>query len=118
MMQNLAADSQPESGIFCAHCKNVIPIFAQIDKAEEQRIRVLEPLQQIVEVRRITGCPLGWAMTWKLHANGSLSCVRHGGPCPYCGVKLFSSETKQCIDCGWDWHDPKNPRNLKVIHSQ
>lgn len=116
MLQNLDSKAEPEFGIFCGHCKFFIPIFEQIDGAEEQRIRLLEPIQQMAEVRRITSCPLGWAKTWKLHANGPLSCVRHGGPCPFCGITLFSSETKQCIDCGWDWHDPETPRNLKAIH--
>jgi hypothetical protein len=29
--------------------------------------------------------------------------------CPYCNSFLASDKAKQCLACGWDWHDPSNP---------
>lgn len=31
-----------------------------------------------------------------------------GNPCPYCGQSLRTNQAQQCLECGMDWHDPKN----------
>lgn len=30
--------------------------------------------------------------------------------CPYCDSRLASAKAQQCFSCGWDWHDPGNPK--------
>ena len=29
--------------------------------------------------------------------------------CPYCESPLATPKARQCLVCGWDWHDPDNP---------
>ncbi|PHR95543.1 MAG: hypothetical protein COA78_29950 [Blastopirellula sp.] len=33
-------------------------------------------------------------------------------PCPFCGKDLCTVLAKQCLECGMDWHDPNNLRQL------
>ena len=49
-----------------------------------------------------------FAKIWAIHPAGPHKEDIHP-PCPYCGVSLFTEETKQCIHCGWDWHDSAHP---------
>ncbi len=97
----------PERGTYCPKCRNYIPTFAAMDANTEQRLREGR-LRSMFEVRRLTGCNLIFAKIWVIHPNGPHP-ERFGPPCPYCGSRLFSEGTRQCIQCGWDWHDPSNP---------
>jgi hypothetical protein len=65
-------------------------------------------LAAMVAIRKLTGCNMLFAKIWAIHPNGPHP-VRVGPPCPYCGKPLFSDGTRQCLQCGWDWHNPKNP---------
>lgn len=29
--------------------------------------------------------------------------------CPDCSRLVATPKAKQCLHCGWDWHDPENP---------
>jgi len=33
---------------------------------------------------------------------------KRGPTCSYCGTRLFSPNTRQCLKCGMDWHDSEN----------
>jgi hypothetical protein len=105
----------PERGTYCPKCRNYIPAFAALDADTEERIRDTG-LAAMVELRRLTGCNLIFAKIWAIHPKGPHP-ARLGPPCPYCGRPLFSEGTSQCIQCGWDWHDPANPvQHIVALH--
>ncbi len=108
----LDEDAWPTKGIFCAKCKKFIPIFS-INSEEIVRIRKLDTIYQMNAIKNATGCNLPFAKIWALHPHGPVHPLnRNGPPCPFCNVLLFSFETRQCVDCGWDWHDKNKPINL------
>ena len=43
------------------------------------------------------------------HTSGK----KRGPKCRFCGTRLFTPRTKQCLNCGIDWHDPENIKCLK-----
>jgi hypothetical protein len=102
------SDDVPIRGVFCPKCGQHIPTFAALTQKEEARLRALDIISAIREVRSKTGCGLAMAKIWALHPNGPHP-KKDGPPCPYCSRPLFTSKTKQCLHCGWDWHDAKHP---------
>jgi ribosomal protein L37E len=102
----------PDRGAFCPKCGKYIPTFAALTAADEARLRSLDVVSAIRELRGKTGCSLFFAKIWALHPDGPEQ-KKERPPCPYCGRPLFTTKSKQCVHCGWDWHDPKNPRQLK-----
>lgn len=95
-------------GPLCPKCGCHIPSFAVLTAADEASLRRLDTMSAIREVRAKTGCSVAFAKIWALHPDGP--CPRkEGPPCPYCGQPLFTSLSKQCLRCGWDWHDAARP---------
>ncbi len=41
--------------------------------------------------------------------NPLLTLLMDVATCPYCLALLPTSKAQQCLDCGWDWHDARNP---------
>ncbi len=97
-----------EQGEFCPRCKNFIPRFRTLDESEEMRLRSLSPVEAIKELRQKTGCGIATAKIWVLHPTGPHAAKIHP-PCPYCSAPLFSMDSRQCVKCGWDWHDQAHP---------
>ena len=106
-LRELSGSASPERGVYCPKCRNYIPAFADVDAKTLESIRGFG-VRSMSEIRRLTGCNLVFAKIWAVHPDGSHP-ARNGPPCHYCGRHLFSEGTRQCIRCGWDWHDPKNP---------
>jgi hypothetical protein len=106
-LSELSDHAFPERGIYCPKCQNYIPYFAALDLETEKALRV-SGLAAMEQIRRLTGCNMVFAKIWAVHPNGPHP-ERVGPPCPYCGKPLFSEKTRQCIQCGWDWHDPDKP---------
>jgi len=106
-LSGLSDRAFPARGIYCPKCRNFIPSFAAISPDKEKALRG-SGLASMAEIRKLTGCNLVFAKIWAIHPNGPHP-VRVGPPCPYCGRALFSEATRQCIQCGWDWHDPEKP---------
>lgn len=100
--------NSPDRGPLCPCCGIRIPVFADISPDTEREIRKFDFSAQKRAVRKMTGCSIGWAKIWVLHPDGPRQRVM-GPPCPYCGKELFTTQTKQCLQCGWDWHDPSHP---------
>jgi hypothetical protein len=98
----------PKRGLLCPRCQTHIPSFGDLSEKEEKRIRLLDPVEQMRALREATGCNLRWAKIWVLHPNGPQS-HKIGPPCPYCGQPLFTDQSKQCLECGWDWHNALRP---------
>jgi len=114
-LHSLPIDAWPERGDFCPNCQTTIPRFQALTKEDEERIRKLSHIEQIKELRLATGCNLRWGKIWALHPKGPQEHKqKFGPPCPYCGEDLFTKRTKQCLECGWDWHDPLNPVRHKT----
>ena len=106
-LSRMVDDAFPERGVYCPKCRNYIPTFTALDSDVERRLSGTG-LAGMAELRRLTGCNLIFAKIWAVHPNGPHPApVRP--PCPYCGRPLFSEGTRQCIQCGWDWHDSANP---------
>jgi len=103
----------PQRGVFCPRCHTHIPEFAALSKEQEEKIRQLSPLHQMKAVHEATGCNLRWAKIWALHPDGPRS-HKNGPPCPYCGEPVFTPASKQCLECGWDWHDSQRPVQHRV----
>jgi hypothetical protein len=59
----------------------------------------------MLELRRLTGCSIGWAKIWVLHPNGPNVEGAEMTPCPYCGAPLRTKQAKQCRHCKRDWQD-------------
>jgi hypothetical protein len=97
-----------EQGDFCPQCKNHIPRFPGLTETEETRIRDLSPVNAMKELHELTGCGIATAKIWALHPTGPHAAKIHP-PCPYCGKALISTESRQCLLCGWDWHDSEHP---------
>jgi hypothetical protein len=38
------------------------------------------------------------------------------GPCPFCGKLLRSPFSRQCFECGKDWHEPKDESRVSLDH--
>ena len=103
------SDSEfPTRGPLCPRCQAHIPAFAALSAEEEARLRKLDPIEQMRALREATGCNLRWAKIWALHPDGPQS-HKIGPPCPYCAHPLFTDQSKQCLECGWDWHDASRP---------
>lgn len=107
-LEALNDEALPERGEYCPKCKGFIPSFDALNRQTEQQLRSLGTLTAIRGLRDLTGCNLRFAKAWALHPGGPHP-RRTGPPCPYCGKALFTAETRQCIQCGWDWHDPSRP---------
>src|SRR5262245_33819108 len=105
-LDRISDDEFPKRGNFCNKCQTHIPLFAEQSADEERRIRKLESkVQQMVELRKITGCTIRWAKIWALHPDGPQPHRRESGPpCPQCGEPLRTPMAKQCVNCGADWH--------------
>jgi len=97
-----------ERGEFCPKCKNYIPRFLALNEIEVKALRAMRPADAIKELRRKTGCEIVTAKIWVVHPTGPHP-ARIRPPCPYCGELLFSEKSKQCLKCGWDWHNPEKP---------
>lgn len=109
-LDNLSSDALPTKGEVCLKCGSHIPHFKDISKEGEERLRKLgetNALLAMKELRRLTGCPMGFWKIWWLHPNGSAH-EDPSAPCPFCGQPLRTSEAKQCRHCRRDWHDPEN----------
>jgi ribosomal protein L37E len=97
----------PQRGVFCPRCRNFIPSFAAFTPEEEGRLRG-SGIKGFTELRRKTGCNTVFAKIWWSHPDGPHQ-AKVTPPCPYCGEPLFTEKTKQCLHCGWDWHDSAKP---------
>ncbi len=97
----------PQRGTHCTRCRNFIPSFAAISPAEEARLRD-SGLVGIRELRARTGCNMVFAKIWWSHPSGPHA-AKLTPPCPHCGRPLFTERSRQCLQCGWDWHDPAKP---------
>lgn len=106
-LEALSDTALPERGVYCPKCRNFIPAFSVIDVKNELELRK-QGLAAMWEIHRLTGCNMRFAKIWAIHPHGPHP-ERQGTPCPYCGKPLFSDDTRQCIQCGWDWHDPAHP---------
>lgn len=99
----LSEDSWPNRGEFCESCHAWIPKFADISEDEVSRLRSLDKMQAMKQLKEKTGCSLRWAKIWAMHPNGPES--RYvGPPCPHCGEPLRTERAQQCLSCGADWH--------------
>lgn len=107
-------DALPERGDFCPRCRKFIPSFADLsddDVRQLMEVVAQSPAQAMRELRAKTGCNMRFAKIWVIHPTGPHVAKIHP-PCPYCGKPLFSTGTRQCLSCGWDWHDKDNPKKL------
>ena len=101
-------DEFPKKGIYCPKCKTFIPIFAELSKDDE--IRLKEKIKSeggvaaIKELCELTGCSLRLAKIWVVHPEGPTPVI-DGPPCPYCGGKLRTSRAKQCPHCLKSWRN-------------
>jgi hypothetical protein len=99
----------PDRGPLCPRCDVHIPQFAELTGEEEERLKVLirgkRSVEAMMDLRRLTGCSIGWAKIWVLHPNGPNAEGAEIAPCPYCGAPLRTKRAKQCRHCKRDWHD-------------
>lgn len=103
----LGDNAFPQRGAYCPRCRNFIPSFSTISPAVEAPLR--DPgLVGLRELRARTGCNMVFAKIWWSHPQGPHA-AKLALPCPYCGRPLFSQRSKQCLQCGWDWHDSARP---------
>lgn len=96
--------ASPERGTFCRGCSAWIPVFALDDETEAAIWAIPRPIERMARLMHVTCCNPCFAKLWVQHPDGLPEGI--GPPCPYCGVHLFAAETRQCVACGWDWHDP------------
>jgi hypothetical protein len=106
-----AGHAKPGRGPVCHECGNHIPIFEDLSEADERRIRecISENgrMMAMRELQLATGCSLIWAKLWAEH-EGAPKPAKDPSPCPYCGMPLRTSLSKQCRFCLKDWHDESN----------
>jgi hypothetical protein len=107
----LADDAFPQRGEFCPRCRKFIPSFSDLSTEDIHQLRELPPAQAMRALRQKTNCNIVFAKIWAIHPTGPHAAKIHP-PCPYCGTPLFSTGTRQCLKCGWDWHDKDNPKKL------
>ncbi|HTF57888.1 MAG TPA: hypothetical protein VK661_11715 [Planctomycetota bacterium] len=111
-------DELPMMGRPCYHCGVRIPRFLDLGCEDASRIRSLVRSGQedaaVEELVKSIGCPLEWARIWVTHPIGPRRPARvwNGPPCASCGRPLRTRMARQCCECGFDWHDPKNIRKL------
>lgn len=105
----LKLDESPSKGPLCPNCRTHIPRFKDLKPEDEERLKINKEnrLRAMLELQRLTGCPLGWAKIWSLHP-GSPENPLETAPCPYCGMPLRTDAARQCRYCKRDWHDPDN----------
>lgn len=97
----------PQRGVHCPRCRNFIPVFAAVPTEEESLLRD-SGIKGFEELRRKTGCNTVFAKIWWIHPDGPHE-AKVRPPCPYCGKPLFTEKSRQCLQCGWDWHDAGKP---------
>jgi hypothetical protein len=100
----------PTRGPLCPSCGARIPVFLELSEEDENRLKALADehvFHAMFEVRRLTGCPLGWAKIWAFHPHGPKG-KEPPAPCPFCAAGLRTKDAKQCRHCKRDWHDPEN----------
>jgi hypothetical protein len=106
-----AGNTLPERGPLCHECGAIIPVIEGIPEAAERRVRYCirqnRPNMAMIELREAIGCSLVWAKLWVEHPAGA-KLAKETMPCPYCGVPLRTSLSKQCRFCRTDWHDEDN----------
>lgn len=97
----------PDRGLRCPLCNTLVPQFAELSDADEQRILELirngESLLAMAELQRVASCPERWAKIWVVH-SGRPGVKIAGAPCPHCGQPLRTAEAMQCPHCFADWH--------------
>jgi hypothetical protein len=103
----LGESAFPKRGTHCPRCRNFIPVFAAVPPKEEARLRD-SGIRGLSELRRKTGCNAVFAKIWWSHPDGPHA-PKITLPCPYCAEPLPTEKSKQCLRCGWDWHDPAKP---------
>src|SRR5689334_803087 len=106
-LARLGEHAMPTRGVYCPRCKNYIPSFAAFDSPAEGRLRSLR-ISGFEELKARTGCNAIFAKIWFIHPDGPHP-AKVKPPCPYCGKPLFTEKSRQCLQCGWDWHDAKRP---------
>jgi hypothetical protein len=106
-LAKLGADAAPQRGVYCPRCKSYIPSFAVFDAKEEARLRASR-VSGFTELKERTGCNALFAKIWFIHPDGPHA-QKERPPCPYCGTPLFTPKSRQCLHCGWDWHDAAHP---------
>ena len=62
----------------------------------------------IKRLREATGWNLAAASKWVVQHSPEMQQRQRTAPCPYCGQPLRTVLARQCLECGMDWHDPKN----------
>ena len=106
-LAKLSDSDLPSRGVFCPKCQKFIPTFESFDTEYERLLAQPRPAL-IRELRARTGCNQVFAKIWAAHPDGPHAAVIHP-PCPFCGRPLFTERSKQCVQCGWDWHDAEHP---------
>lgn len=97
----------PQRGVFCPRCRNFIPSFAALSPDDEAQLRA-SGAGGLRALRQRTGCNQIFAKIWWIHPAGPHE-AKVTPPCPYCGKPLFTEKSRQCLRCGWDWHDAAHP---------
>ncbi len=111
-------DDPPMMGKPCLHCGSRIPKFLDLEDDERihiyQLIRSEHPDEAVDALVAATGCPVSWAKIWVAHPYGPRRPLRRwaGPPCSYCHQPLRTMLARQCLECGMDWHDTCNVRQL------
>src|SRR5262249_6827483 len=103
-LDSIDSSDFPERGLLCPSCGARIPVFLDLSEEDEKRLKALadeDLLEAMFELRRLTGCSLGWAKTWALHPHGPKE-KEPPAPCPFCGSGLRTKEAKQCRHCKRD----------------
>ena len=112
-------DDLPMMGRPCYHCGARLPKFLDLSHEDHARIYKLArsageeiAVDALVE---LMSCPREWARLWVTHPFGPRRPARVwvGPPCSQCGRPLRTRLARQCFECGKDWHDPDNIRQLK-----
>ena len=98
----------------CECCQQIIPIFENLSKADEeivrQAYREIGPISAIKKLREITNSSLRDAKLWVDHCGEYVH--RKTIPCPFCGELLRTENARQCRFCKRDWHDENELKRL------